>query len=291
MTSTNSIPMPPLHMRSWVGPTDPEDFDNPSGAPIYADYDIPLRLYETVLDFGCGCGRLARRLLQQTPRPRRYVGIDVHRGMIEWCREHLSPVDPNFQFLHHDVYAPSYAPGNGLRLALPLPVKDATCSLVIAHSVFTHLTKGQAEYYLSETARILTPEGIALTTWFFFDRASFPFLPEVYCLYTSEVDFSQAVLFDREWFIATVRNLGLGVLNTRPPVVAGINGLSSSANAHQTWWTSFRWGRKERNGSPVRQRGQSPRPLYHRKSSRESWGTLCSDSGRISPNHLPCSGL
>lgn len=221
MTSTNSIPMPPLHMRSWVGPTDPEDFDNPSGAPIYADYDIPLRLYETVLDFGCGCGRLARRLLQQTPRPSRYVGIDVHRGMIQWCREHLSPVDPNFQFLHHDVYAPSYAPGNGLRLALPLPVKDATSSLVIAHSVFTHLTKGQAEYYLSETARILTPEGTALTTWFFFDRASFPFLPEVYCLYTSEVDFSQAVLFDREWFIATVRNLGLGVLNTRPPVVAG----------------------------------------------------------------------
>lgn len=108
-----------------------------------------------------------------------------------------------------------------MRLALPFPVNDATCSLVIAASVFTHLTRSQVEYYLSETARILTPEGIAFTSWFFFDRASFPFLPEVYCLYTSEADFTQAVLFDREWFLATVRNLGLGVRMTRVPIVSG----------------------------------------------------------------------
>lgn len=220
--SANSIPIPPLELRALVGPTDIEDFDNPGGTPIYTEeFGIPLRTYETVFDFGCGCGRLARRLLQQTPKPRRYVGIDVHAGLIDWCRDNLSPVDPNFQFLHHDVYSPEYAPGNSLRLALPFPVNDATFSLVIAHSVFTHLTKSQVEYYLSETARILTPEGTAVTSWFFFDRASFPFLPEVYCLYTSEADFGQAVLFDREWFLATVRHLGLGVRMTKHPAIAG----------------------------------------------------------------------
>jgi SAM-dependent methyltransferase len=128
-----------------VGPTDTTAFDNPSGTPIYAEFGIPLRAYETVFDFGCGCGRLARRLLQQTPKPHRYVGIDVHRGLIEWCGENLSPVDSNYQFLHHDVYSPYYAPSNSLRLALPFPMNDATASLVIAHSVFTHLTKSQAE--------------------------------------------------------------------------------------------------------------------------------------------------
>lgn len=213
--------MPPPQLRAMIGPTDTTDFDNPSGTPIYAEFGIPLKAYETVFDFGCGCGRLARRLLQQTPKPHRYVGIDVHRGLIEWCRGNLSPVDSNYQFLHHDVYSPYYAPSNSLRLALPFPANDATFSLVIAHSVFTHLTKSQAEYYLSETARILTPEGMAFTSWFFFDRASFPFLPDVYSLYTSEADFGQAVLFDREWFIATVRNLGLGVVMTRPPPIAG----------------------------------------------------------------------
>ena len=194
MTSASSIPFPPLELRAQIGWIDTEDFDNPRGTPMYAEFGIPLRTYETVFDFGCGCGRVARRLLQQTPRPRRYVGIDVHRGMIEWCRDNLSPVDPNFQFLHHDVYSPGYGSDNSLRLGLPFPVNDATFSLVIAHSVFTHMTKSQAEYYLNETARILTPEGMAFTSWFFFDRASFPFLPEVYCLYTSEADFSQAVI-------------------------------------------------------------------------------------------------
>jgi SAM-dependent methyltransferase len=222
MTSTSNIPMPPPEMRPLIGgPSTAAHFDNPSGTPIYADFGLPLETYETVFDFGSGCGRHARRLLQQNPRPRHYVGIDVHSGMIEWCKVNLTPVDRNFQFFHHDVYTPGYAPGNGLQLAQPFPVNDAEFSLVIAHSVFTHLTRSQAEYYLSEVARILAPQGMALTTWFFFDRASFPFLPEVYCLYTSESDFSQAVLFDREWFITTVRNLGLGVRRTVPPPIAG----------------------------------------------------------------------
>jgi ubiquinone/menaquinone biosynthesis C-methylase UbiE len=215
------MPIPPLELRKLVGPEDPAAFDNPSGTPIYADFGIPPETYETVFDFGCGCGRLARQLLQQNPKPRRYIGIDVHKGMIKWCRNSITPVDPNYQFFHQDVYSPSYAPGNSLRLAEPLPVNDGEFSLVIACSVFTHLTMSQTEYYLSEVARILTPHGLAFTSWFFFDRASFPFLPEVYCLYTSESDSSQAVLFDREWFITTVRNLGLGVRITRPPGIAG----------------------------------------------------------------------
>ena len=213
--------MPPLELRELTGPSDPADFDNPSGTPLYAEFGIPLETYETVFDFGCGSGRLARQLLQQNPKPRRYIGIDVHKGMIEWCQNNLTPVDLNYKFLHHDVYSYRYAPGNRMQLAEPFPVNDAECSLVIAHSVFTHLTKSQAEYYLSEVARILTPRGTAFTSWFFFDRASFPFLPKVYCLYTNEVDFSQAVLFDREWFIETVRNLGLGVRMTRTPGIAG----------------------------------------------------------------------
>jgi len=68
--------------------------------------------------------RQARQLLQQTPRPRRYVGIDINREMVEWCRANLSPVDRNFQFHHHDVYSPTYGAHNTLRLAEPFPVED-----------------------------------------------------------------------------------------------------------------------------------------------------------------------
>ena len=160
MVPPGRIPLPPLELRTWVGPTDPADYENPSGTPIYAGFDVPLETYEAVFDFGCGCGRVARQLLQQDPKPRSYVGIDVNNGLVEWCQENLSPVDQNFRFFHHDVYSPNYAPGNRLQLALPLPANDGEFTLVIAHSVFTHLTRTQAEYYLSEIRRILGPRGM-----------------------------------------------------------------------------------------------------------------------------------
>lgn len=223
MSSIN-IPIPPLDMRRMVGPTDPSEFDNPSGAQAYAEWELqlPLDAYESVFDFGCGCGRMARRLLQQIPKPRRYVGVDAHRGMLDWCKQNLSPIDPNFQFFHHDVYSPGYAPGNSLRLAESFPVRDEEFSLLIAHSIFTHLCRQQTEYYLGEVSRILQPRGLAITTWFFFDRDSFPFFREgPYCLYTSEKDFAEAVIYDRKWFLDTVRRLGLAVRSTIPPGVAG----------------------------------------------------------------------
>src|SRR5262245_31456826 len=95
--SSVSNPMPPRELRRIVGPTEPEAFDNPRGEPLFAPAGLPPDAYDVVFDFGCGCGRLARQLLQQKPRPRRYVGVDAHRGMVEWCQQNLSPVDPAFQ--------------------------------------------------------------------------------------------------------------------------------------------------------------------------------------------------
>ena len=220
--SPETLPLPPLTMRTIVGPTDPEDFDNPSGTPIYEMFGVPDEAYEAVFDFGCGCGRQARQLLQQVPRPRRYLGIDIHRGMVEWCRTNLSPIDRNFAFRHHDVYSPTYAPDNSLQLAEPFPAEDSAFTLVLAHSVFTHLYQAQTDYYLHEVARILRPGGLAFTTWFFFDRRSFPFLGEGRgCLFIDETDPAKAVIYDREWFIDAVRRLGLNVWRTDPPTVPG----------------------------------------------------------------------
>lgn len=220
--SRDTLPLPPLEMRVIVGPTDPAAFDNPAGHPIYDFLGLPLEAYEAVFDFGCGCGRQARQLLQQTPRPRRYVGIDIHKGMVEWCRAHLHPIDPHFQFHHHDVYSPNYAPANSIRLAEPFPVEDGAFTLVLAHSVFTHLSQAQSDYYLHEVARILRPGGFAYTSWFFFDPRSVPFLPEGRaCLFISDTDPAQAVIYDREWFIQAVRRAGLSVWRTEPPGVPG----------------------------------------------------------------------
>ena len=209
-----------MQLRVLVGPRDDQDFDNPTGRPIYPD--LPPEAYRSVFDFGCGCGRTARQLIQQTPRPAKYVGIDPHPALIAWASANLSPAAPGFEFFHHDVYSPGYAPNNSPRLADHFPAEDGSASLVIAHSVFTHLTLDQTGYYLSEVARILAADGVAFTTWFFFDNASMPFLADgPHALYADEKDFSAAVMYDRDWFLAAVRQVGLVVLRTQPPTLPG----------------------------------------------------------------------
>jgi len=50
----------------------------------------PLRGDETVLDAGCGTGRLTRDLLEALPRGR-VVGLDVSQNMIDAARAYLEP--------------------------------------------------------------------------------------------------------------------------------------------------------------------------------------------------------
>lgn len=230
------IPIPPREMRALVGPTDERAFDNPTGRPIY-EGRVPDHCYESVLDIGCGCGRIARQLMLQTPAPSRYVGFDPHAGMVRWCQEHLTAVAPSFRFTHQDIACP-FNPGEGKKDVLPFPT-STPASLVVAHSVFTHLFAHQAEYYLAETARVLAVDGRAVTTWLLFDKRYFPFMQEDQnALYVDRVEPWAAVLFDRHWVIAAVERAGLRLVGVVPPSIRG----------HQ--WTLI-LGRAQDNGVSV----------------------------------------
>src|SRR5215210_1252204 len=184
-SSANVLPIPPLEMRRLVGPTDEAAFDNPTGRLVYPY--IPAGAYHSVFDFGCGCGRVARQLIQQADRPARYLGIDLHRGMVKWCRQNLAAHAPGFEFLHHDVFNKHFNPGRLKPKVRPFPVPDDSATLVNAFSVFTHLTQGQAPFYLREVARVLAPEGFFHSTWFLFDKREFPMLQEeTSALYVSD---------------------------------------------------------------------------------------------------------
>lgn len=215
-----TLPMPPLPLRQLVGPTEDAFFDNPRGAPIFAA-DVPDDAYDSVLDFGCGCGRLARQLIQQRQRPRRYVGVDLHAGMIEWCRRHLAPHAPGFEFQHHDVFNRGLNPG-GKAETQPFPVADGWASLVVAWSVFTHVDERQTRFYLREAARVLRPDGHLLSTWFLFDKRDFPMMQEFQnALFINADDPTNAVIFDRAWLRAAVHEAGLAVATVTPPTVRG----------------------------------------------------------------------
>lgn len=214
------LPLPPLKMRELVGLVDPAGYENPTGEPIWSD--LPEEAWRSYLDFGCGCGRSARRMLEQRRPPDRYVGVDLHAGMVRWCTEHLAPRAPGFTFLHHDVFNPGLNPDRLRPWALPLPVGDASCSIVEATSVFTHLTESQAEFYLDEVARVLTADGVLIATFFLFDKEDFPMLQDFQnALYINERDPTNAVLFDRGWLRAALRTRGLVLTDAVAPAVRG----------------------------------------------------------------------
>lgn len=213
------LPLPPLEFRRLVGPTDPAAFDNPTRNPVFGE--IPVEAYSAVLDFGCGCGRLARQLIQQQRRPDRYLGIDRHAGMIAWAREQLSPAAPDFSFEHHDVRHPHLNPG-GTPGHLPFPAEDRAFTLVIAWSVFTHLLEADAAYYIHEVGRVLSPSGVAVTTWFLFDKGDFPMMQEFQnALYINPDDPTNAVVFDRDWLRERARDAGLVLTRIVPPAIRG----------------------------------------------------------------------
>lgn len=218
--ATGTLPLPPLNFRQAVGPTDPADYENPTGAKLYHDLDDSL--YESVLDFGCGCGRMARRLIQQQPRPQRYLGIDLHPEMVAWCEANLTPVAPEFTFVHHDVFHESYNPGPGKPRSRPLPASDESATLVIAHSVFTHILQEDVEHYLHELARIMRPGGAARATFYLFDKREFPMMePHRNALYTDPFILADAVILDRDWLRRACERAGLAIVGVVLPEFRG----------------------------------------------------------------------
>ncbi|MGO9322610.1 MAG: class I SAM-dependent methyltransferase [Solirubrobacteraceae bacterium] len=212
--------MPPVELRELVGITDAEAFDRTGGDPLFPDLDS--RNYRCVVDFGCGCGRIARQLARQPERPQRYVGVDLHRGMIKWCDENLAPRLPGFTFHHHDVYNPSFNPDPALPRTAPIPIEAGQATLAIAWSVFTHLAQSQVEWYLQEIRRILADDGVAVTTWFLFDKSGFPMMQDFQnALYINEDDITNAVIFDMNWVLGVIRSHGLVVRAATPPEVRG----------------------------------------------------------------------
>ena len=92
----------------------------------------------TVLDIGCGIGRMDRHV---APRVKKLIGIDVSGDMIAGARQRLGDLS-NVEFLE----------GDGWTLkAIP----DAVIDLVFSHIVLQHVPRKVATSYFLEAWRVL----------------------------------------------------------------------------------------------------------------------------------------
>ena len=88
--------------------------------------------------------------------------------------------------------------------------------------MFTHLRQANAEYYLRELGRVLSPAGVAVTTWFLFDKRAFPMMQDFQnALMINEIDPTNAVIFAKTWLAERAADAGLVVSRAVPPSIRG----------------------------------------------------------------------
>ena len=143
--------LPPARLRFRVTETlDPKAY-RATGASaaqrlrrILAEAGHPLEECESILDFGCGCGRTLAFL--QTGANRTF-GVDVDRESVEWCNAHI----PGVHCQTGNAEPPLNFPSNSFEV-------------IYAISVFTHLNLERQRAWRDELCRLLRPGGLLLFT-------------------------------------------------------------------------------------------------------------------------------
>lgn len=120
-----------------------------------------------ILDVGCGAGLLGIASEPFLGQEGKYVGIDVMKKDIDFCRKHYPSA--NFEFIHFDVNNPAYAPAQKDG-KLKWPIESESVDLSTALSVWTHLNEEDALFYFKEINRVLKPDGKAIVTFFLLDE-------------------------------------------------------------------------------------------------------------------------
>lgn len=127
----------------------------------------------SVLDVGCGVGRMAVALTGRLNPQGRYEGFDIVPAEIEWCRKTISPRFPNFAFQVADILNQAYNPtGTMAAAAYRFPFADATFDVVFLASVFTHMLPRDMEHYVAEISRVLKPGGRCAVSYYLLNDAA-----------------------------------------------------------------------------------------------------------------------
>lgn len=197
----------PVHLVSLTG-AGPETLDSIGRAHI-RNFERAVGLFPemTLLEIGCGIGRDAFQLLDYLRNEGRYVGVDVTRDSIEWCRRNVTPKHPNFTFHHFDAFNELYNPfGIGRTNDFRLPVADSSVDRITLASVFTHILEDEVVHYMREFRRVLKPEGMVYANFF---------------LYSPEALEAARTKGTTQWAATFEHSLGEGVYGNDPQYPRG----------------------------------------------------------------------
>jgi len=182
-----------------------------------------LRHDHSVLDVGCGIGRMAVPLTGFLDGNGSYDGFDIVKSGITWCKKHISTRFPNFRFHHTGLYNQLYNTSDKTNAgSFVFPFDSNVFDFVFLTSVFTHMMPAEVEQYIKEISRVMKPGASCLMTFFLINAESenlmihrpthmnFPVNKGYYRLHSGKVDTAN-VAYDEAWIFDKLSSSGLKV--------------------------------------------------------------------------------
>jgi SAM-dependent methyltransferase len=219
--------VPDPGVASYVGGGDAEAFKQVGREVLWRLQEYGgLQPHERVLEVGSGIGRIAIPLTQYLHEGR-YVGFDIVKHGIDWCRERITTRYPGFTFFHSDIYNKAYNP-EGLQAAheYAFPFPDRSFDFVFLTSVFTHMLPRDVERYVSEIARVLAGGGRCFCTAYLVDdegrgyldrRESLKAFVDCGGYFTDCPEVPEAaVAYDQEYLFGLFRSAGMEIRRIVP---------------------------------------------------------------------------
>lgn len=107
-----------------------------------------LKPTDTLLDFGCGTGRLALQAIPMLAGGR-YIGVDISETMLDRARKRVAQrlPDHSCEVLWVKQSSPEF------------PFPDQSISFMCAFSTFTHMEHEDSYCYLKSALRVVEPQG------------------------------------------------------------------------------------------------------------------------------------
>jgi SAM-dependent methyltransferase len=143
INAPDGLPMPPPHLVYLItGQFDAEAFyqNGSIGAAcieqVLRKNGLNIHQFGSILDFGCGCGRVIRHWQKLTES--KIYGVDYNPRLIQWCRRNL----PFAEFAVNESET-------------PMKFSDATFEFAYSICVFTHLSENSQRFWMEELARVL----------------------------------------------------------------------------------------------------------------------------------------
>ncbi len=224
LKSANPLPLPPVYLRFMNESNERFLKTGEEFLQILRQYGFGAN--SSVLDIGCGYGRLAYGIITNMDFRGQYLGADILPKHVQWCRDTITLAHGNFQFEVLSIHNARYNP-RGLFDARTYRFKIAndTFDYGALFSVCTHMYEPEIWNYLGEIKRILKPGGICVSTFFLFDEARLPAITDAqhsmsmkftlndHTRYHNAEDPLHAIAYERQYATELIACQGLGLLD------------------------------------------------------------------------------